>query len=62
MTSAFRVIWWDRKDGEESITAEVLVVTDKIDDVVELFKQHHPSRDTAYISTIELVSSKVILG
>lgn len=59
MKKAFRVIWWTSEKNED---LDVIVVTDKIDDVVALFKKEYPDYDPNNISNIEVMTSKVILG
>lgn len=62
MKKAFRIVWWNQKEGKESVDLDVLVVTEKIDDVVALFKKEYPNHDANNISNIEPMPSKVILG
>lgn len=62
MKKAFRIIWWNQKDGKESVDMDVMVVAERIDDVISLFKKELPDYDTNGITNIEPLASKVILG
>jgi hypothetical protein len=61
MLKAFHVMWWNKKDGKESEDLDVVIITDSIGKVVDLFKKEFPDFDPNLITNLEVMMSKVVV-
>jgi hypothetical protein len=62
MKRAFHIFWWNKKDGKESQELDILIVTDSIDKVFDIFRKNFPDSDPNLIQNIELMTSTVVIG
>lgn len=54
-------MWWNKKDGKESEDLDVVIITDSIGKVVDLFKKEFPEYDPNLITNLEVMMSKVVV-
>jgi len=62
MVRAFHIFWWNRKEGKESQDLDVLIITDSIDKVFDIFRKEFPEHDPNLIQNIEVMTSEVAVG
>lgn len=62
MKKAYRLFWWKKKEckgNDEDL--EIIIITDSIDKVIDLFKRDFPEHNTAHITNIEVMSATVVV-
>lgn len=55
-------MWWNRKAGKESQDLDVLIITDSIDKVFDIFRKEFPEHDPNLTQNIEVMTSEVAVG
>lgn len=62
MLKAFHIMWWNKKDGKENQELDVMIITDSVDKVFDIFKKEFPDNDPNLIQNIEIMPASVVVG
>ncbi len=62
MLKAFHIMWWNKKDGKENQELDVMIITDSVDKVFDIFKKEFPDNDPNLIQNIEIMPALVVVG